>query len=599
MPQKSAMKLLSFLANFGSSGRVPTRAGAAIFRLKAAAHQTRRAAFDVRDGVRRYRPSEENIEYSFLWGESRTPLWNEDRAAEQSLQGGKVQNLRCAARRLHRVLVPRGQVFSFWKQVGRATTRRGFAEGRLLREGCVMPAVGGGLCQISNALYDVALQAGTEIVERHAHSQIVPGSQAQSGRDATVAWNYIDLRFRPPCDVLLQAHLTHDELVVQLFARTPRPQTSNVSSTVAATPKARTILNVVAHSCVSCEQTTCFRHRAPADDCRGKTAFVLDECWPEFDDYVRTQGRAEDDIIVPLRADSFWGKRTRRAWSTHGFGRVFEAPLLALRRSSQARRYRNQGSRRLYSQLESTNLLSRALSKHLSPDVTHVCVAQSLLPFLWRDGILGGRTFDVLMTRLPLNELHRRLDEQSALHPERVTLREFRALQRVVDDEKAALQQARLLISPHSEIISLAGNRVLDLGWKTPIRVQQSTQRGRMVAFAGPTAARKVAYEVREACRALSLEVRLLSSELEGDRFWHGLKTHRMAQSQRASWLDGVAIVVQPALVEDQPRLLLEAWSRGVPIIATSACGLGDRSGVQNVPFGDAQALQKAISTLL
>ena len=593
------MKPLSFFANSRSSGRAPTRAGAAIFRMKATAHQARRAALDVRDGVRRHQPSEENIEYSFLWGESRTPLWNEERAAEQSLQWGKVQNLRCAARRLHHVPIPRGQVFSFWKQVGRATTRRGFAEGRLLREGCVMPAVGGGLCQMSNALYDVALQAGTEIVERHAHSQIVPGSQAQNGRDATVAWNYIDLRFRPPCDMLLQTHLTRDELIVQLFAQTPRLQISNVSSVVAATPKTRLILDAVAHSCVSCEQTACFRHRATTNDGRGKTAFVLDECWPEFNDYVHAQGRAEDAIIVPLRADSFWGKRARRTWNTHGFDRAFDAPLPALRRSSQARRYQKQGVRRLHSQLENTARLSRALSNHLSPDVTHVCVAQSLLPFLWRDGVLGGRTFDVLMTRLPLNELHRRLDEQSTLHPERATLREFRAPQRIADDEKAALGAARLLISPHSEIIALAGNRVLDGSWKTPVRVQQSTERQRIIAFPGPTAARKGAYELREACRALNLEVRLLGSELEGDNFWHGLKTQRVAQPQRAGWLDGVAAVVQPSLVEDQPRLLLEAWSRGVPIIATPACGLGNRSGVQTVPFGDAQALQEAIFDVL
>ncbi|HVF85778.1 MAG TPA: VanW family protein [Abditibacteriaceae bacterium] len=586
------------LSPFANSGRVPTRAKAALFRLKAAAHQTRRAVFDVRGGLRRHQPLEETIEYSFLWGESRTPLWNEDRLAEQALQWGKVQNLRCATRRLHRVLVPRGQVFSFWKQVGRATTRRGFAEGRLLREGCVMPAVGGGLCQMSNALYDVALQAGTEIVERHAHSQVVPGSQAQNGRDATVAWNYIDLRFRPPCDMLLQTHLTRDELVVQLFARTPQPSAPNVSPSVAAAPKTRLILDVAAHSCVSCEQTTCFRHRAPAENCRGKIAFLLDECWPEFDNYVRAQGRAAD-IIVPLRADRFWGKHTGRAWNTSGFERAFEAPQPALLRASQARRYRTQGARRLSSQLKNTARLSRALSKRLSPDVTHVCVAQSLLPFLWRDEILGGRTFDVLMTRLPLGELHRRLDEQSALHPERATLREFRAPQRIADDEKAALGAARLLISPHSEVVALAGNRVLDLGWKTPVRAQQSTHKHRIIAFPGPTAARKGAYEVREACRALGLEVRLLGSELEGDNFWHGLKTQRIARAQRNGWLDGVAAVVQPALVEDQPRLLLEAWSYGVPIIATSACGLGNRRSVQIIPFGDVQALQKAICTAL
>ncbi len=93
-------------------------------------------------------------------------------------------------------MIPVGQVFSFWRQVGRASRRRGFVTGRMLKEGCLVPAVGGGLCQLSNALYDAALQSGCEIVERHAHSRVVAGSAAAAGRDATVAWNYVDLRFR-------------------------------------------------------------------------------------------------------------------------------------------------------------------------------------------------------------------------------------------------------------------------------------------------------------------------------------------------------------------------------------------------------------------
>ena len=47
---------------------------------------------------------------------------------------------------------------------------RGFATGRMLREGCPIPAIGGGLGQLSNALYEVALASGCRILERHAHS---------------------------------------------------------------------------------------------------------------------------------------------------------------------------------------------------------------------------------------------------------------------------------------------------------------------------------------------------------------------------------------------------------------------------------------------
>jgi vancomycin resistance protein YoaR len=56
------------------------------------------------------------------------------------------------------VVVPAGGVFSFWAQVGRPVARRGFAPGRELREGCLVPSVGGGLCRLSNALYQAALE---------------------------------------------------------------------------------------------------------------------------------------------------------------------------------------------------------------------------------------------------------------------------------------------------------------------------------------------------------------------------------------------------------------------------------------------------------
>ena len=62
----------------------------------------------------------------------------------------------------------------------------GFVAGRELREGCMVSSIGGGLCQLSNALYAAALEAGCEIVERHAHSKVVPGSLAERGLDATV-----------------------------------------------------------------------------------------------------------------------------------------------------------------------------------------------------------------------------------------------------------------------------------------------------------------------------------------------------------------------------------------------------------------------------
>jgi vancomycin resistance protein YoaR len=112
---------------------VPRRRDAVRFRCKATLLQVRRAAQDTARGVRRH-PAGALADFPHVLAESRTPLWGDCNAAERALQQGKVQNLRCAVRRLQNTVVPADGVFSFWKQVGRATAWRGYVPGRLLRE---------------------------------------------------------------------------------------------------------------------------------------------------------------------------------------------------------------------------------------------------------------------------------------------------------------------------------------------------------------------------------------------------------------------------------------------------------------------------------
>jgi hypothetical protein len=152
-------------------------------------HQCKRAVKDSLEDLTRCARAAA-AEFPVLLAESRTALRSDDRVAETNYQEGKVQNLQRAAAEINGAFLQAGKTFSFWKEVGRTSKRRGYAVGRTLQEGCLIPAVGGGLCQLSNAIYDAALQSGCEIVERHAHSQVVPGSTAAEGRDATVTWNY-------------------------------------------------------------------------------------------------------------------------------------------------------------------------------------------------------------------------------------------------------------------------------------------------------------------------------------------------------------------------------------------------------------------------
>ncbi len=609
--------------------RLPSRAAAVTFFCKATLLQLRRGCIDIVSGVHRLSAGS-STDFPFLLAESRTTLWIEENLAEKSLQLGKVENLRRALRQLNGAAIADGGLFSFWKQIGRATLRRGYVPGRQMREGCLFPAIGGGLCQLSNALYDVALQAECEIVERHPHSRIVPGSAAARDRDAAIAWNYLDLRFRPSQPMLVEARMTSDELIVRLYGQSAPPQSlsmpplvnmpanyvSLASLTNPLIRDTRKILDPAAHSCLTCEQDACFRHNfrmvktflSGNEDGKedGRKAYLVGECTPEFQEHLQRHRRAADLLAIPLDG-KIW-RQQRYAWDTAVYHSVGTATVQTVRRSVISRRLGKYGAARLQAQLEGDEALAKRLAATLTPDVTRVCVAQSLLPYLWRDGHLGGRRFDVLMTRRPLQTLHENLDEALAQHPIRSTLGEFRAPDWLVESEAEALAAADTLITPHTGIAALYPDKTLLLDWKLPDSSASSSSASsgtipsalasRKIVFPGPTAARKGAYELRDIARELDLEIVLLGGELEGDGFWEGVRTCRSGRGS-TDWLTGIAAVVQPALVEDHPRTLLRALAAGVPVIATSACGIERLPGVQTVQYGDIDSLRSALLNVL
>ena len=175
-----------------------TRVGRWTRRLKIAALATHRLAGWV-TGPREYGgpPVHASGRFPHLLHGARIPIERHD--ADPVFEAGKRHNVRLAAPAFDGLELTPERPFSFWRALGRVTAARGYRHGMELQGGCIVPSIGGGLCLLSRALFQLAVYSGFDILERHGHSLIAvePPPGAVWGLDATVLWPYVDLRFAP------------------------------------------------------------------------------------------------------------------------------------------------------------------------------------------------------------------------------------------------------------------------------------------------------------------------------------------------------------------------------------------------------------------
>ncbi len=563
----------------------PSRVSMAVFALKASLFRLRRSFLHRNlDGMAGPHPVAAALVTAPALAEVRSPLWalvtgNRDEA----LTLGKIENLRRALSRINGTEVPAHCIFSFWKQVGRPTRRRGFVPGRELREGCIISSVGGGLCQLSNALYEAAMRAGFRIVERHAHSRIVPGSRAELGHDATVFWNYVDLRFAAAAPFRIEAEMSADELIVRLRGAEP----GNEHPVAAALPRRR------ANDCTTCGRSDCHLNApdtaAPAR--RLPEAWLVDAAAPEFVAHFEMAATGKDLLFLPHRLRS-----RGLQWPKGIVGAERHAVRIALKRAYALRNLPPQGGSLQAALLRYDAALAAHYADTLPHTIGKLVVAQRLLPFLRRSGALGGRRYDVLMERLPLATLQAVLDEAKRHYPSSPTLADFRAAPDVVEAESEALAAADRIITPHSAIAAAFGGRTTLLPWSRPDCAPRRAT-GRTLLFPASPLARKGVYALAEALRGLEDVTLAITGRAEEGRdgLWSGVNLRHTS----LQWPEAIAAVVLPAIVEHQPRPLLKALAMGLPVIASPACGLPPQPGLTLVDPYDSAALRTAIAAAL
>lgn len=111
-----------------------------------------------------------------------------------SSQKARGNNLEIALKYLNGAIVMPGQVFSYYGRVGEINAAKGYKDAATFKGGTVVYEVGGGVCQTSSTLYNVALMANMEIVERHQHG--LPVGYVPPSRDATIYGNVLDFKFK-------------------------------------------------------------------------------------------------------------------------------------------------------------------------------------------------------------------------------------------------------------------------------------------------------------------------------------------------------------------------------------------------------------------
>ncbi len=129
----------------------------------------------------------------------------------------RTENIRVASEMLNGCIISPGDIFSFNKVVGERTKDKGYKEAPVFINNEVIYDIGGGICQVSSTLYNLALLTDLEIVERMNHS--LPVSYVPLGRDATVNYDTIDLKFKNNTGgyLLLTSEITNDKLIVKFF----------------------------------------------------------------------------------------------------------------------------------------------------------------------------------------------------------------------------------------------------------------------------------------------------------------------------------------------------------------------------------------------
>ncbi|MEA4816543.1 MAG: VanW family protein [Lachnospiraceae bacterium] len=130
---------------------------------------------------------------------------------------GRNINLEVACDHINGTVLKPGEIFSMNEALGPQTYENGYRNATIIVNGKLEDGLAGGVCQVSTTVYNAAIFSELEIVERRNHSLMV--GYVPMGRDATLAGDYIDLKFKNNTDtpIYIEAYLENNEVHTNIY----------------------------------------------------------------------------------------------------------------------------------------------------------------------------------------------------------------------------------------------------------------------------------------------------------------------------------------------------------------------------------------------
>jgi hypothetical protein len=481
-------------------------------------------------------------DYPYLLSESKSPIFG-DRPEERTFEDGKLVNLQIAGQQLQDRLIRAGMEFSFWRQLGRPTPGKGYRIGREIRWGCMVPSVGGGLCQLSGALFECAARIGATMTEVHSHSRRISQDYYRPERDATIFWNYVDLRFRPKEDIFIEVDTTQDNFILRFWGASP----------AVAAPMAPPLetSNSPVEDCLYCGKETCHFHP--------KTLALVTSGMPIFSPAA--------DNLTPfqnwrIRFLSFIGRFTNKILNFMGL------PVGAV--SIYRGRILSAMVRNLFPFQRTFAIVSQITAPYLSPWLT-----------------ARGAPYHLKLLHLPLGPLQERLDCLARIHPQDRRVADFRVSLALIEASRVSIQKAQSLETDHPFLKELFPEAGYEAFQATPAVRPRARQARSVILFPGPCEIREGLAEVLWVANKLGLKVICPHPSAKGQ------VAVRQLNVADIEW-DSILAYVHPCVFDRPSALLNDAIAEGLPIVGTRGIPFRGKAFVE-CQLGDGLDLEKKL----